>query len=496
MGGRVHRSLLSGIASLVAVVLAFACGTVDTTGDDPVPPDGGTARDDATADGRADAQHPDAPPDVPDGACPEVLTDDAIGVYVSAGANSSAAGTRSAPLGFVNEGIMKAMFTGRSKVYVSRGTYVGSLTLRAGVEIVGGWDVTEGPIDKVGIKTTVWKRACTAPGEIVILRASTLVEGCPGCVAQSTVEARNLDGEAGLSLLRIENDRGGSWWPTGSGYGVFAVGATTTLQMTGVRVEVGAARPGLSGYGGSGASGAVSCPPGTGEPGAAGAQGSGAPIGSFGITGYYTAPLGSPGTGAAGANGTVGRAGACVTCGSCSAYPACDFLPDPGPQRCAKDGSPGCGGGPGYSYGGTAGGSSIGVVAWDATVMIHGGTVQTGDAGNGGAGGLGGVGGSATAGAVGQPAAACVTACAVGAGVCDETMTGAAGGAAGGMGGAGGAGAAAGGGSGGSSIALYQRGVGSITTSGTTILAHGKAGAGGGPVAGAGAQGAAADRVP
>ena len=48
-------------------------------------------------------------------------------------------------------------------------------------------------------------------------------------------------------------------------------------------------------------------------------------------------------------------------------------------------------------------GSSIGVVAWDATVMIHGGTVQTGDAGNGGAGGLDGVGGSATAGAVVNP---------------------------------------------------------------------------------------------
>lgn len=483
----VRRFLLPSLASLVAVTLAFACGTQEVTIPDPVRPEGGTVGDSATDRTVPDGSIADAPADVPvDVVCPEVLPDDATGVYVGpAGVNDVACGTRAAPCKTVAVGITHAVAASRPKVYVSRGTYVERVALAAGVEIVGGWDVPAG--------STKWKRACVTPEEIVVLRAPA--------GQNTTVDALDLGGEARLSLVRIESKTAAQVTPGESLYGVVAVGATTTLVLTDVHVEISAAGPGASApKGGTGAAGGASCPAGTGLAGTPGGQGAGASIGDFDISGYQPDVAASGTLGAAGANGTAGGAGTCVVCGTCGLFPLCDFIPDPG-KTCGKDGLSGCGGGPGVPGGpATGGGSSIGVYAWDATVTINGGKIKSGDAGNGGSGGAGGNGGAATAGAAGAPAALCITACGapdVVNSVClAPTMTRGLGGAAGGAGGLGGAGGIGGGGGGGSSFATYQGNVGLVTTTASTTLAHGKAGAGGGAGAGAGAPGAAADHVP
>lgn len=481
MRSDVRRFLLPSLASLIAVTLAFACGTQEVSIPDPIRPDGAAATDSAT-DGALDAPVADGALDVPaDVVCPEVLPEDATGVYVApTGVNDVACGTRAAPCKTLSVGITHAVAASRPKVHVARGTYVERVALAAGVELIGGWDVTAG--------TTKWKRACVTPEEIVVVRAPA--------AQNTTVEAIDLGGEARLSLLRIDSKPAAQVAPGESLYGVVAVGATTTLVMTDVRVDVNAAGAGASApKGATGVAGGASCPAGTGLAGTPGGQGAGASFGEFDISGYQPDVAASGTLGGAGTNGTTGATGSCVVCGTCDLFPLCNFIP--GPKSCGKDGTSGCGGGPGVPGGpATGGGSSVGVYAWDATVTINGGKIKSGDAGNGGGGGAGGNGGAATAGAVGTPALDCVTSCAAGAAACIETMTRGLGGAAGGTGGLGGAGGSGGGGGGGSSFATYQGNVGIVSTTPSTNLAHGKAGAGGGAGAGAGAPGAAADHVP
>jgi hypothetical protein len=481
MRSRVHRFLFPSLASLTVVALAFACGTEDVTIPDPTPPIG-TGQDSAIDSKVPDATVADTAPDGPPVVCPDVLPDDATGVYVAPGGTTNVAcGTRASPCKTITLGVTHAVAASRPKVYVTRGTYVERVALAAGVDIVGGWDVAAG--------STTWKRACTNPERLVVVRAPA--------GQNITVSATDLGGAAGLSLLRVESKVAAQVAAGESLYGVMAVGATTTLAMTDVEIEVANAGAGANvPKAAAGAAGAPSCPAGGGTPGLPGGQGAGAGIGSFAPTGYQPA-LGAAGTvGAPGDNGTPGGIGTCVTCGTCSFVTGCVFMPDVGPQSCGKDGVPGCGGGPAAAGGAASGGgSSIGLFAWDATVTIKGGSIKSGDAGNGGSGGAGGNGGAPTNGAVGTPAALCVTSCALGAGVCIETQTRGMGGAAGGPGGLGGGGGAGGGGGGGSSFGLYQGGAGLVTTESTKIL-HGKAGTGGGPGAGAGAAGAAAPRVP
>lgn len=478
-----RRVLFPSITSVAAVALAIACGVDATSIPDPDGADGSSPPDGADASAQ-ETSTPDAGVDA-NVVCPDVLPDDAAGAYVAmTGANGPSCGTRSAPCATVSAGIARALAATptRSKVYVARGTYSGKVTLSAGIAIIGGWD----------IKGTTWKRACVSPRDIVVLRAPAS--------SNVTVEATNLGGEAALSLLTIQSKPDTQVSPGQSLYGVTAVGATTTLVMNDVRIDVGAAGPGAAGSkGDAGAPGAASCAAGTGAAGGAGTQGAGAGAGAFDVAGYAAAAATTGGVATRGGNGTAGGAGTCVACGTCGAPPLCDFIPNIEPKTCGKDGTPGCAGGPGDPGGpATGGGSSIGVYAWDAKITITGGRIKSGNAGNGGLGGAGGPAGASTKGAAGAPATACVTACApdVMAVACVETKSAAAGGAAGEAGGASGTGGAGGGGGGGSSFAIYQGGTGVVTTAGGTALLHGNAGSGGGPVAGAGAPGAAANRVP
>lgn len=480
-----RKTLRIAVLAVLGVSLAIACGQ-EVTIPDPVidPPDG------AAADGGTDgATNPDATSrdagldaaDAADVVCPDVAPDDTVGVYVSpGGVNGVTCGTLAAPCKTLAVGITRAVAVGRTKVYASRGVYVEQVVLVAGIELVGGWDVTS---------ATTWKRACVAPEDAVVIRAPNN--------KNITVQAIDLGGEARLSLVRVESKLQGQVDGAESLYGVVAVGASTTLVMNQVRVEMANAGPGTNGLkGDAGVDGGPSCPAGPGGAGVAGTQGPGAPAGTFDDDGYAPGEASPGGSAAAGGDGTVGGTGTCVRCGACGLPPLCTWTPD-GTESCGKDGASGCGGGPG-APGGPAlgGGSNIGVYARAATVTINGGKIKSGDAGNGGTGGVGGAGGAATRGTAGTNGDLCVTSCTAGAIACTEVKTRGIGGAAGGAGGAGGVGGPGGGGGGGSSFATYANAPGLVTTTPSTTLAHGKAGNGGGPDAGAGAKGMAADHIP
>ena len=485
MRQRAPRFFFWALAAVPVALLtlgANACGQESVTIPDPVLPDTGITADGGN-DGNTSGETGVADAgDAADVTCADVLPDDTMGIYVTpTGTNSGTCGTRTSPCKTITASVNRAGAALRTKVYAARGIYTERAVLAAGIEVIGGWDVTG----------TTWKRACVTPEEAVVIRAPA---------AQNvTVEARDLGGEARLSMLRIESKVAAQVQAGESLYGVVAVGATTVLTLNDVDIVVGAAGVGSDGTKGTaGTAGAASCPTGTGVAGTAGSTGTGAPAGMFDPMNAYSPGVATGGgaNATAGGDGVLaGGAGQCITCGTCGAV-LCDFIPNL-VQTCGKDGTTGCGGGPG-APGAPAlgGGSSVALFAWDASVTINGGKMKSGDGGNGGIGGAGGAGGAGSKGAAGAPADACTTACNLVAAACVETKTKAAGGTAGGNGAAGGIGGAGGGGGGGSSFAIYQGGAGVVTTAGGTALSHGKAGTGGTPAAGMGAAGAAADRVP
>jgi hypothetical protein len=491
MRSRVHPLRFIQLGSLIALVgipLAVACGQ-DATVPDPDAPETGAGEDSGIDSPiTADTSPPDddAGIDAADVACPDVSPVDAEGVFAApTGTNTATCGTRTAPCRTLSFSVTRAGAAFRTKVFAARGTYVEKVTLAPGVEIVGGWDVTG----------TTWKRACVAPENAVLVRAPAL--------QNITVEARDIGGEARLSLLRIESKTAANLVPGESVYGVVAVGATTTLVMTDVDVVMGSAATGANGApGNAGAAAPATCAAGAGvvaAPGATGAQGAGAPLGSYDpIVEYVPGAAAAGGSATPGGNGAAGGAPpVCVQCGDCPDPVLCAFVPTVGKMSCGTAGKNGCGGGPGEPGGpAIGGGSNIGVFAWDARVTIKGGSVKSGDAGNGGTGGTGGTGAGGSAGAIGAMGDPCTSSCLLVAAVCTPVMTKGAGGAAGGTGALGGTGGAGGGGGGGSSFATYQGGQGVVTTASGAVLAHGKAGKGGPPDAGAGVNGVAADHVP
>ena len=443
------------------------------------PADGGA--DDASVIDEDAADAADAAPVI----CPDVFPDDATSIFVTTtGTNGAACGTRAAPCKTVTQGMLRAAATSKAQVDIAQGTYTEQVTLTAGLELVGGWSVTAG----------AWKRACTTPGQITILKAPATVT--------STVLAPELGGEATLTLLRIESKAAASVLPGESIYGIFATGGTTILTLKDVNIDVVAAGAGTApAKAADGTPAAGTCAAGTGVAGASGGAGPGAGAGAFGAGGYTPGVASGGGTGSVGNNGLAGGAGKCIQCGTCSGFldvPACTMTNDAA-LTCGSNGSSGCGGNAGAAGApGTGGGSSVGIYTWDAAVAITGGSVKSGDGGNGAAGGAGGAGGVGSAGLAGLASAACITACGASDGVAmclANTMGKGAAGAIGGTGAIGGAGGVGGGGGGGSSYATYQGSAGVITVTGTSY-AHGKAGAGGGAGTSAGAAGTSADHFP
>ena len=469
------------------LLLVGACGCADILGlGDFNGPDGSMdtsvpdVATEASGDAASDVTSSDADADA---ACTTGATvDDTKGIFVAVtgSTDSTTCGTETVPCASVQTGLNRAsVISGKSIVYVSRGTYKESLTLYPGLTLEGGWDILDNGMSKT------WVQACTNASDAVIIQSPT---------ADATVTATNLGGTATLTTLTIESKSAAASGE--SLYGVFAGGATTTVVMTDVIVKIAAGGTGPTGAtGGVGAPAVGSCvTPGDAGTGATGPLGIGADAGMFAADGWAPSGNGTVGgLGATGADGLLGPAGPCYSCGSCQAgLLSCTFKPSG--STCGGDGYPGCGGGPGTGGGpGGGGGSSIGVYAWDATVVITRGSIQVGSGGAGGMGGAGGLGGAGSGGATGDAGVTCITSC--GGGGCTGVNGAAPGGDAGGAGGLGGTGGTGGGGAGGCSYAIVQGGDGGVTTA-TTTLAHAEAGAPGGPDGAAGAPGSAGDRWP
>jgi hypothetical protein len=110
MRRRVHRFLFPSLAVLTTLALAIACGEGGVTIPDADAPDTGVRTDSGDAGSAPDTGVVDAANDSADVVCPDVLTDDATGIHVSAsGANGAGCGTRAAPCKTVGTGITRAL---------------------------------------------------------------------------------------------------------------------------------------------------------------------------------------------------------------------------------------------------------------------------------------------------------------------------------------------------------------------------------------------------
>jgi len=458
----------------VGLVCAVGCAQIIGLGGGYTDTDGAASVD--ASDAASDASVADV--DASDAGCVTVAPDDDAGIFVApSGTTDSACGTETVPCSSVQTGIERAhLITGKSIVYVARGTYAEAITLYAGITVEGGWDVlAEGT-------TFSWVQACTNPSAAFVLQPTS---------GNQTVTAADLGGSAVLSTMTVMSKSQAN--PGESLYGISATGVSTTLTLTDVIVNVSAGGDGAPGDAGSpGDAGGGECVPGDSGTPSPGAPGLGAEAGTF-DDGGWESYSGAAGTGGAPGGGVDGGAGTCLACGTCGVVViTCKFTTN-GVDSCGSPGVAGCGGAAGGGgNGGGGGGSSIGVFVWDATVSMNGGSVQTSNGGRGGTGGTAGPGGAGDPGIAGEAGAPCSVSCNTSCnGVSGEGEAGAPGGA--GTGGS--AGGLGGGGSGGSSYAIAQGGQANVTVT-TTSLAHGDAGSGGGPDASTGAAGFASSRFP
>lgn len=367
--------------------------------------------------------------------------------------------------------IDQALGMGGAYIYVQEGTYSEkALQIPAGVTIEGGWQrvATMTPQDPrspaPATYTVTWTKGCDAnPHQTIVVS--------PGMIAN------NIGGSATLIDLVLQVSRS---VPAGtSKHGIQALGSTTSLSLTDVRVEVSDAPNGATGTAGAvGAQGSDDCP--TGDAGAVtsnGIPGDSADAGVFARDGYHATPGSSGATGTNGNAGMAGATGGCLDCISqCSGSGTCTVATV---HQCGDQGKSGCGGLGGIGgAGGSGGGSSIALYVWDAHVNVTRGALV---AGNGGAPGVGGPGGAPGAGGVGltgqsRPTGACMTSCQDILGTCTATGPDAGPGGSGTVGGTGGRGGVGGPGSPGASFAIVRGGTAIVTYDDAGTLKHGVGG--------------------
>ena len=455
---------------------------------------------------QTDACTPSGMPDVPDAMgldtnCDGIDGDVNDSVFVAPTGTAGAPGTQAMPLNSITAALTQAEMLDRSWVLVQNGVYSESVTLSAGVSVVGGYGSTwlrtpmhaevrnPGPVLRamdISANTLVSQVDFTASNassgqssiaawlvrssgvrlEDGILRAgdggagaggstpSAAVSGMPGSagsrgatggtcggveVASDTMPGM---GGTGCGCAGGSGGRGGGRAP-----GLFFLPATAgfTGFCVGSMVPPGG-RAGVSGPGGRGTDGP------TGAPGSAGAGA--APLGIFTEAGY--APSGG-GMGAAGAVGIAASGGGGGTS---------DCRTD---ENCIRSGGAGGGGGGGgcsgqAGVGGAGGGASIALLLWQCRPVLVRVQLQSGDGGAGGRGSEGGPGGMGGPG--GAPGEAAAGTCSFGPGASHP-------GGRGGSGGAGGSGGGGGGGTGGPSIGIVlgpdsDQGAGSSAVSITT----------------------------
>jgi hypothetical protein len=450
-----------------------------------------------------------------DANCDGIDGDVAQGIFVATSGNDSNPGTRAAPMRTINGGLNQAQLTGKTQVFVSNGTYVERVTLRAGISLYGGYSATSNWTRSAAFVATISGTVSggyaaaivgtniVAPTTIDRFTVETLSPSgtytsnyavyCTGCsgvtLKNSTVEAGSGtaggiggNGAAGSAGTAGSPGGGGSCDGGGSG-GPGGVGGTSTCGRTGGTGGKGGAdgdnngSPGTTGVGGTAAGngGGGGCTGGTGGAGTNGAAGAAGANGAAGAGGSLVGGFWVAASGTAGVTGVHGNGGGAGGGGGGQGE-ECTFC-------CVVDDGYGNGGGGGgaggcagtFGSGGTGGGGSFGVFLFNSNgFQLINNSISSANGGNGGAGGTGGNGGNG--GNRGLGGTVCTSE--VGAG------------GNGGLGGDGGRGGHGGGAAGGISYAVYRGGTsGSVSTSGNS-LAHGSGGLGGSSSGNAGSAGA------
>ncbi|MBK6691010.1 MAG: hypothetical protein IPG50_02185 [Myxococcales bacterium] len=404
---------------------------------------------------------PSAPPDPP---LPVCLRGAASGTFVAKdGTDSETCGDAAAPCKTIQ---WATRDLAAQRIFVAGGTLGGeTISLRADLVIEGGWERYPRPRANPGPPT--WAKDCKG-----ITNATTLVA--------ADLVAEDIGGTAQLIDLTFRPTRRG---PGESAIGLRAVGASTRVELTAVTISVAAAPEGSPGASGTtGEAGADDCPSADGAAATlAGPSGADATeLGTFSRSGYE-ARAGTPGAdGLAGNAAPPGGDGQCVACvNQCAGTTTCSISSSL--RYCGTQAKSGCGGHGGRGgAGGAGGGSTVALLAWDATIVLSGGALKAGDGGAGALGGPGGSGGPGGTGLAGTaaPPVACATQCESVQGACAATQFATGQGGVGTVGGTGSAGGNGGRGAGGSSYAIVQNAGASVEYGPSTLLVHGVGGAG------------------
>ncbi len=456
-----------------------------------------------------------------DANCDGIDGDLAASVFVATSGDDANDGlTRESPVRTITRGIEVAVAAGRSAVLVASGTYAEKVELVEGVGVHGGYDApawsrdgaativradgvavsADGIVIETIVSELTVRSEDAAPGESsiavrivrstgVVLESVQVIAGRGGDGSAGDAATRRsfggiygLPGEAsrqsGISSCTIDGVRppqGGRGGPTsgactcgqggagGMGGPYYYTGAGETRPDRGLPASRGLCP--ASPYGSGGEAGQDSTSPAlrqgqTGARGADGADGSdgrgGSPVGAFTMDGYASAFGSSGDDGRAGTGGTGGGGGfGCTTASFCLASGGAG----------GGGGSGACGGQGGF--GAEGGGASIGIFAWESSLVLRRTSIAVSGGGDGGAGGEGMAGGVGGAGGAGG-ASISVNGCVTGAG------------GRGGAGGNGGAGGMGGGGGGGPSVGVVLGGGAALDARSTEVSYDiGPGGAGG-----------------
>lgn len=352
-------------------------------------------------------------------------------IYVSTSGLDSNPGTRALPMRTVAAAVVAAsLYSPRRDVYVSTGTYAGSITTDGAIRVFGGFDPTTWA--RTSLRPTLQNTGPTLYVDPLTTAAGTtsfsqflLTSFPPAGLGQSSLTVVKRNANSTLSFKDscsvastsatsgAGGTHGGGGSPGANGNPGQPGNSNGSSGGAGGAAPVGAAPGGAGGAGGyntgsgqTGAAGSGASPGGTGGSSspcfAGGNPGQNAPnaaAGSNGAPGSGGPPL-QPG--ASGSNGTIGNGGGGGGGGGggqqdifCNA------------DRGGGGGSGGAGGTPGtLGSGGGAGGTSAAIILLGGTVTTDASTsVSSASGGAGGSGGNGGTGGTGGTGALGGPGA-------------------------------------------------------------------------------------------
>ena len=280
-----------------------------------------------------------------------MLEDPAAALFVTSTGDDGDPGTRTSPYATI-QAALDAAAGANADVYVAEGIYVGSITLRDGVSLYGGYG-------------SDWRRDATA--------YISTISGDSMAVVGSSVSSLTIDG---FTIESADVTPAG-----GSSYGIL-LDSSTDVTITGNRITAGAGAAGAGGtVGTSGQSGSAG---GNGQPGSCdGPQGAGGSAGAAGAPNGYAGGDGGrgglptdPGVGVVGGGGSGPLAGSGGAAG---------LGGNPG-----NPGASGSSGGTGADGADGAGGAAFGGVSAAGYQPADGGDGGTGAGGSGGGGGGGG----------------------------------------------------------------------------------------------------------